>query len=76
MIEKESLRVALFKSVHHALMAEKVLKSEGIPFKLIPIPKYISSDCGVCVRFAVESEKQILQALSGKVEIGEIRPLK
>jgi len=75
-IEEKSFRVALFKSVNHALMAEKVLKSEGIPFKLIPVPKQISSDCGVCLRFAAESEEQIVQALSGKVEIGEIRPLK
>jgi hypothetical protein len=75
-IEKESFRVVLFKSVNHALMAEKVLKTEGIPFKLIPVPKQISSECGICLRFASNSEEQILQALSGKVEISEIRPLK
>ena len=76
MTEKESFRVLLFRSVQHALKAEKILKDQGVAFKLIPVPKHISSDCGICLRFTADSEQQILQALKGKVETGEIRPLK
>ena len=71
----EIFRVALFRSVSYALLAEKILKREGIPFKLIPVPKQISSDCGVCLRFTGDWEEKLLQALAGKVEIIEIRLL-
>jgi hypothetical protein len=60
--------VVLFPSVSHALTAEKILKKEGLSFKLIPVPKQISSDCGVCIRFPASSRERIVQALSGKVE--------
>ena len=67
--------VALYKSVSQALLSEKILKNEGIPFKLIPVPKSISSDCGVCIRFLPEDRGRIEEALSAKVEINEIKPL-
>jgi hypothetical protein len=70
-----AFQVALFRSVSHALLAEKILKKEGIPFKLIPVPKHISSDCGVCLRFTADVKEKILRALDGKVEIMDIRPL-
>ena len=71
----ETYWVALFMSVSYALMAEKVLKQEGIPFKLIPVPKTISADCGVCLRFTPDLRSKIHHALEGKVEILEVRPL-
>jgi hypothetical protein len=71
----ETYWVALFKSVSYALMAEKILKQEGIPFKLIPVPKEISADCGVCLRFTPDVRGEFLQALADKVEIDSIRPL-
>jgi hypothetical protein len=71
----DAFRVALFRSVSYALLAEKILKKEGVTFKLIPVPKHISSDCGVCLRFTADVKEKILQALAGKVEIMDIRPL-
>ena len=67
--------VILFKSVSYALMAEKVLKAEGIPFKLIPVPKEISSECGVCLRFTDDLQQKIVDVLSGNVEYIDIVPL-
>ena len=67
--------VMLFKSVSHALLAEKTLKEAGIGHKLIPVPRHISSDCGVCLRFQAGDTERIVQALSGKVEFELIRPL-
>lgn len=49
MIEGE-MAVILVYSTSHALRAEKVLGAAGIPCKLIPVPRHLSSDCGVCVR--------------------------
>ncbi|HNY65224.1 MAG TPA: DUF3343 domain-containing protein [Deltaproteobacteria bacterium] len=67
--------VLLFHSVSQALLAEKVLKQEGIPHKVIPVPRQISSDCGVCIRFEAASRERITSALTGRVEVREICPL-
>ena len=67
--------VLLFKSVSYALKAEKILKQEELPHKLIPVPKHISSDCGICLRFDPSIQSKIETALADKVEIEEIREL-
>ena len=67
--------VMLFKAVSYVLKAEKILKKEGLPHKLIPVPKYISSDCGICLRFEPAMQNKIEAALLNKVEIEEIRTL-
>lgn len=75
MSEPISHYVMLFKSVSYALKAEKILKAESLPHKLIPVPKQISSDCGICLRFESEFQDKIKAALAGKVEVEEIRLL-
>jgi len=75
MSEPTSYYVMLYKSVSYALKAEKILKTEGIPHKLIPVPKQISSDCGICLRFESGFQDKIKAALAGKVEVEEIRLL-
>ena len=67
--------VALFLSVHHALRAEKLLKKAEIPCKLIPVPRHLSTDCGVCLRFAPALRQRIEMVLVGRVEIDAVRPL-
>jgi hypothetical protein len=61
--------VLLFNSVSHAMMAEKILKKEGISHKLIPVPRHISSDCGVCLRIESKDEENIRVLLNSKVDI-------
>jgi hypothetical protein len=75
MTDTYEYHVILFDSVHHALRSEKILKESGIPHKLIPVPRHVSSDCGICLRFTPDRRNEIEEALIGKVEIREIRPL-
>jgi hypothetical protein len=75
MTDMEKYHVILFDSVHHALRSEKILKDIGLPHKLIPVPRHISSDCGICLRFTTDLKELIEEALTGKVEIREIRVL-
>lgn len=75
MKDKKTYAVVLFKAVSYALKAEKILKQEGLPHKLIPVPKHISSDCGVCLRIDVDAKDKIVALLSGKVDLEEIRKL-
>ncbi|PKN77240.1 MAG: hypothetical protein CVU52_01270 [Deltaproteobacteria bacterium HGW-Deltaproteobacteria-10] len=67
--------VLLFKSVSYVLKAEKILKQEGLAHKLIPVPKHISTDCGICLRFDPSIQSEIEASLLDKVEIEEIREL-
>ncbi len=55
--------VVLFHSTNHALRAEKVLVEAGVSCKLIPIPRRISSDCGVCIRIGRTDRETALRAL-------------
>lgn len=62
--------VLLVYSTSYALRAEKVLGQAGIPCKLIPVPRHLSSDCGVCVRIERTDQEAALQALqAARVEI-------
>ena len=72
---KPSYYVMLFKAVSYALKAEKILKKEGLPHKLIPVPKQISSDCGICLRFEPAMQNKIEAALLDQVEIEAIREM-
>lgn len=67
--------VVLFKSVSYVLKAEKIIKESGFPCKLIPVPKRISPDCGVCLRIDAGSKDKIIACLKDKVDIEDIRPL-
>jgi hypothetical protein len=67
--------VVLFHSTSGALMAEKLLKKEGIEYKLIPVPRHLSSDCGVCIRFHSRDESIVKTLLTGRVDIHAICPL-
>jgi len=69
MSDAKEFVVLLFNSVSHAMMAEKILKKEGIAHKLIPVPRHISSDCGVCLRIESKDEESIRVLLNSKVDI-------
>ncbi len=75
MTQKESTSVVLFESVSHALRAEKLIKAAAISCKLIPVPRHLSSDCGVCLRFSTDAKERIVNILQGKLEFFEIKLL-
>lgn len=70
---KNDYAVILVYSTSYALRAEKFLKNAGILCKLIPVPRHLSSDCGVCVRIAQTDSDAALQTLeTANVEIDGI----
>jgi hypothetical protein len=69
----EEYIVILVYSTSHALQAEHVLAEARIGCKLIPVPRQISSDCGVCVRIERAVQEESLHALeTAGVEIESI----
>jgi len=65
MIKTQKYVVFLFPSVSHALKAEKILKSREVAHKLIPVPRHISADCGICLRVAVDQQETVVGMLQG-----------
>ena len=58
-----SMGVLLFPSIHFALRAEKLVKEKRFSAKLIPVPRHLSSDCGVCLRIPWGEREEILGIL-------------
>lgn len=56
--------VFIFESIHRVMKAEKLLKGKGIKIDLIPVPREISSDCGVAIELSGESEAEALSLLT------------
>ena len=57
--------VILVDSTSHAMRIEKLLTSRGITCKLVPVPRHLSSVCGVCVRVQkrdIEEVKSLIDA--------------
>ncbi len=68
--------VILFYTTSSALKAEKNLMKQGFEVKLIPVPRELSSDCGVALRFNWKDRELIAaQLASTNVEIDSIHPL-
>jgi hypothetical protein len=75
MNEPPAYHVILFKSVNQTMWADKVLRDKGIPHKLIPVPRTISSDCGVCIRIEsglVDAVRTEVAPLDGFTDIVRI----
>jgi hypothetical protein len=64
MIRDIEYSVILFLSTNHAVKAESILLKGGFLCKLIPVPRNISSDCGVCVRIPSIEKKQAIKVLT------------
>jgi len=72
----EKYAVIVVHATSHALRAEKLLKNAGIACRLIPVPRHISSDCGVCLRLKhQDSENAVSTLKNAAIEIDTIHTL-
>ncbi len=39
----------IFHSIHNVMLAEELLLKAGVPIEMMPVPREISSDCGMCL---------------------------
>ena len=67
---EQQYAIILVFSTSHALRVESVLGKAKVPCKLIPVPRRISTECGVCIRVLQADKAQALHVLKdAKVEI-------
>lgn len=77
MMKKAQFAIFTFHSTHHALKAEKNLKKAGIPAKVIPVPRHVSSDCGVALQVEKKLKDKVITELHAEnIEIAGIYPMK
>jgi len=60
---KEGDLVAIFHSIHRVMKAEKLLKQQRAEILLIPVPRQLTSDCGLAIRLAPEARAEIWKLL-------------
>lgn len=56
--------VAIFQSIHKVMKAEKILKAVPLDILLIPVPRQLTSDCGLAIRFSLELRSAVEEALA------------
>ena len=47
--------IATFFSHYGAMHCKKLCEKTGIPAKMMPVPRMLSSSCGTCVRMEAEN---------------------
>lgn len=65
--------IVTFHTTNQALTFEKVMKNNGVDVKLMPVPRQVSSSCGIAAQFPCELRNQIVKTcLEQNIEIDEI----
>jgi len=76
MKSKLNYGVVLFDTTQAAIKAEKELIQTGIKIKLIPVPRHISANCGISIRFDLTMMDEIKSILTeNDVPIADVLPL-
>lgn len=56
----------IFKSMTHVLAAERAARKQGISCRMVPIPRNLSTDCGMCVLVKIEDGDAFIHAVGKK----------
>jgi hypothetical protein len=56
--------ILIFRGTHQVLSAEKRLKGGGVPMRLIPVPRFLTSDCGLAIRIPLDQRGRAKEILS------------
>lgn len=53
----------IFKSMTHVLTAERAARKRGIACRMVPIPRNLSTDCGMCISVRAEDGDAFLEII-------------
>ncbi len=56
----------IFKSMTHVLSAERAARANGVSCRMVPIPRNLSTDCGMCISVREEDKSAFLEAVEQK----------
>jgi hypothetical protein len=55
--------VVIFQSTHNAIRAERLCLASGIAIQAIPVPRELSSDCGIALEIASGDKESVERLL-------------
>ena len=68
--------VILVPTTSHAIRIERILKKARMEVKLVPVPRHLSSDCGVAVRISSDERLRCEELIeSAGASFDSIHPL-
>jgi hypothetical protein len=56
--------ILIFRGTHQVMSAEKRLKGGGVAMRLIPVPRLLTSDCGLAIRIPLAERKRAREILA------------
>ena len=60
----DPVMILIFRGTHQVLSAEKRLKGGGVALRLIPVPRRLTSDCGLAIRIPLDQHDRAQEILS------------
>ena len=68
--------LATFETTHMALLFEKTCRKEGLAVRIVPVPRKLSSSCGLACEFPCEDRPRA-EALAAerKIELASVHDL-
>lgn len=58
--------ILTFVNTHAVIQAERELKTMQIPYQIIPTPRHISTECGMCLKIKNAHMQTVLEHLESK----------
>lgn len=58
--------IAVFFTHSGAIKFERKLKSKNIEYKLMPVPRKLSSSCGICAKF--KFDKDLVELIDDEID--------
>lgn len=56
----------VFNSTNQALMAEKIIESQGLSIDIVPLPPALSAECGLAIKCSLSDKIIIEEILSDR----------
>ncbi len=54
----------MLEAIHYVIKGEKILKRAGLRIDVIPVPREVSSDCGMALEFSCRNRDRVEQLLA------------
>lgn len=67
-MDLEQVCFATFHCEYDALVFERTLKQHTLPVKLLPVPRSLSSSCGIAARFAL-ADYELVQSICSREQL-------
>jgi hypothetical protein len=65
--------MAIFESTHNVIKAERICLKEGVRCQAIPVPREISSNCGIALEISDADKDRIQQILTSHFIITQFK---